>query len=178
MPKLEIDKDLSNAARKLADEIGAKGASVAPEESFAMETRIKESKNGSGSMAENVSFGWKEPRHVILQMVVDDGVKTRGHRLNFFSTMFTHVGIALARHKTYSYCCVFDLFGKSSVQDKTFEKYEIPRDKWPKDAVSLQKHLEMKIKDGKKFIKLTYEFTLPDEKVESIVEERQEDATE
>lgn len=177
VPKLVRKPELDAAARKLADDIGKNGTGTSSDEKLAMEVRIKEAKKESGSMAENVSFGWKDPAQIVLQMLIDDGVKSRGHRKNFLSPTFTEVGIALSTHKIYNHCCVFDLFGKSQAQDKTFDKYEIDKSKWPENAVSLQKHLEMKVKDGKKTVKLTYEFKLQDGQITTISQDFNEDAT-
>lgn len=174
LPKLVRSEELSAAAAKLVAAIGPSGKASGDSENLSMEVRVKEAKNDTGSMAENISFGWNDPKQIVYQMIIDDGVKTRGHRANFFSTMFTEVGIAMGQHKTYNYCCVFDLFGKSSIQDKALEQYEIPKEKWPKDAVSLTKHLEMKIKDGKKLIKLTYEFKLTSGEVTKLTQDFEE----
>lgn len=71
------------------------------------------------------------------------------------------IGVAAGYHKAYTHACVIDLCeipGKSNVQ--TFEKYQLPKEKWPPNAVILNKHMETAIEGRKKIIKLTYEFTL------------------
>ena len=44
-------------------------------------------------------------------MVIDDGVKSRGHRTNLFGSHYKKMGIASGKHKTYSHCTVIDFFG-------------------------------------------------------------------
>ena len=45
---------------------------------------------------------------MILQLIVDDGVPSRGHRTNCFKTDFKLVGIASGPHNQYKTTCVFD----------------------------------------------------------------------
>ena len=37
---------------------------------------------------ENLSFGFEKPDEIVLQMVIDDGQKSRGHRENLFDEAF------------------------------------------------------------------------------------------
>lgn len=48
----------------------------------------------SGSAGENVSYGMSTGLNVVLQLYLDDGVASKGHRLNLNSSSFTKVGIA------------------------------------------------------------------------------------
>lgn len=62
--------------------------------------------------------------------MIDDGIKSRGHRKNVFSPKFDHVGIAFGYHKTFEYMCVLDYSGggisiyESSVPRPTRDLYE------------------------------------------------------
>jgi uncharacterized protein YkwD len=62
-------------------------------------------------VAENIAFGEKSGRRVVLQLVVDDGVPERGHRINFFRPDFKRVGIGCGPHPTYGAVCVIDFAG-------------------------------------------------------------------
>lgn len=55
---------------------------------------------------ENISFGPSVARQVITDLLVDDGVKSRGHRRNMLSPDFTEVGAACGPHKRYGTVCV------------------------------------------------------------------------
>ena len=46
-----------------------------------------------------------------MQLLVDDGVPSRGHRENIFTSEFTYVGIAVAGHSQYGKCCILDYSG-------------------------------------------------------------------
>ena len=44
----------------------------------------------------------------MLALLIDDGVATRGHRLNCMNPNFNEVGAALAPHGSYQWVCVID----------------------------------------------------------------------
>jgi uncharacterized protein YkwD len=50
--------------------------------------------------AENIGFYFEIPRNIVLQMIIDDGVKTRHHRKNILNSSFKLAGISFARGKT------------------------------------------------------------------------------
>ncbi|KAJ9462376.1 hypothetical protein DIPPA_06571 [Diplonema papillatum] len=58
--------------------------------------------------AENISYGMKTAEHIVIQLLVDDGVKDRGHRRNMFKPEYNHVGIACERHPHLHHLCVID----------------------------------------------------------------------
>lgn len=57
---------------------------------------------------ENISYGVNTARGIVIQLLVDDGVSSLGHRKNMLSTTFDSVGIAYGEHKGYRYMCVMD----------------------------------------------------------------------
>merc|ERR1712062_773361 len=48
----------------------------------------------SGISGENVCYGQNSARNIVMSLIVDDGVPTRGHRSNIFHSQFNFVGIA------------------------------------------------------------------------------------
>jgi uncharacterized protein YkwD len=50
---------------------------------------------------ESISYGCDDPVEVILQLAVDDGVSTRGHRTNLFNPQFAKAGVFSGDHKVY-----------------------------------------------------------------------------
>jgi hypothetical protein len=54
---------------------------------------------------------------VILQLITDDGVKTRGHRKNCFNENYKLVGISEGPHKQYGTLCVFDFAEEFTPKD-------------------------------------------------------------
>ncbi len=103
--------DLDKSAQDLINHMGPNGYNVPQSLEFEMDKRIKKHSDQIGSMSENVSFGWKTGKDIILQMLIDDGVPNRGHRLNLFGK-FAKVGIAAGEHKVYKHFAVLDFIGQ------------------------------------------------------------------
>ncbi len=59
-------------------------------------------------IGEDISYGPTVPREIVVQLIIDDGVKSRGHRANIFNPDFKVVGIACGEHKDYGYMCAID----------------------------------------------------------------------
>lgn len=59
-----------------------------------------------GAIAENISQRVADAREVILTMIVDDGLKSRSHRKNVFSTTFKLFGIACGSAQDNNTICV------------------------------------------------------------------------
>jgi len=52
-------------------------------------------------LGENLMFGESSAYDAIFQLIVDDGVPNRGHRLNIFSPNYQDVGIFEGPHADY-----------------------------------------------------------------------------
>ena len=59
----------------------------------------------SGGCAENISYGHDDPFQIVAQLLVDDGVPSRGHRKNLLTPAFNNVGVAVGPHKIYRVMC-------------------------------------------------------------------------
>ena len=61
------------------------------------------------TVGENIAFGSYDPsdaRQVVVQLIIDDGVRNRGHRDNIFNAEFQVVGVSCGEHKTFGSMCV------------------------------------------------------------------------
>jgi uncharacterized protein YkwD len=66
--------------------------------------------------AENCSYGYKDAVDIVISLLIDEGIKGVGHRLNILNEEFNSVGLAIYPHKTYKTNCVID-FGKMKRSD-------------------------------------------------------------
>jgi hypothetical protein len=57
---------------------------------------------------ENIDYGFQTARTVVVQLLVDDGVASRGHRENIMRSEYGLIGVAVGGHTTYQYMCVID----------------------------------------------------------------------
>ena len=55
----------------------------------------------NGMVGENLSFGASTGVDVVLQLVIDDGVPSRGHRNNIFNPAFGKIGCFSGPHSGY-----------------------------------------------------------------------------
>ena len=55
------------------------------------------------SAAENISYGSNTGMDIVMQLFIDDGVSTRGHRMNLFSSTSTVTGNFSGQHKNYGF---------------------------------------------------------------------------
>lgn len=60
-------------------------------------------------VGEVIAYGPADARGVVRQLIVDDGVPQRGHRLLLFSDRFRFAGATCGAHRRYGAMCVVDL---------------------------------------------------------------------
>ena len=106
---LTLSRGLSLAAQAHAHEQGKYGA-VGHQSRDGRDTfeRIEEYGRFMGTAGENISYGPKDPQEVVLQLLIDDGVPSRGHRDNIMSRSFGVCGVGFAKHKKWRYVVVID----------------------------------------------------------------------
>lgn len=57
---------------------------------------------------ENCDYGYTDGRNIIRHLLIDENVPSLGHRVNCLNREYTEVGVFIASHSVYRYCCVMD----------------------------------------------------------------------
>jgi uncharacterized protein YkwD len=73
--------------------------------------RIERYGNWKVRIAENIAYGGKSARQVIIYLLIDDGQYDRGHRKNFLQPDFKMVGVSYGKHPAYNHMVVMDFAG-------------------------------------------------------------------
>ncbi len=76
----------------------------------------------SKAVGENIFYGDPDARSVVLHLVIDDGVASRGHRKNLLNENFRLIGVAMGKHPVWRNVCVMDFaygFSNEPVSAKT-----------------------------------------------------------
>ena len=72
-------------------------------------TRMQRRTTGLTGFGEANAYGPTDARSVVMGLLVDDGVPSRGHRQNLLNPVFKYAGVGCGRHATYKKMCVIDL---------------------------------------------------------------------
>lgn len=67
-------------------------------------------------IGENISYGYNHARKIVIQLLLDDGVPSRGHRKNLLGRDYRFIGVACGKHKKYDFISVHDYAACSEIQ--------------------------------------------------------------
>jgi uncharacterized protein YkwD len=110
LPPLKANGRLGDAALSYAVMQGRQGGFGHQTAGLSLSQRMQERGLFAAMMAEDISYGYRTPRDVVRQLIVDSGVPSRGHRNNLFGA-YQSVGIGCGPHRIYGAMCVLDFAG-------------------------------------------------------------------
>ena len=100
LARAALDHVLDSGPKGLVSHEGADGSSPA-----ARVGRYGEVGTASG---ECISYGFYEARQIVMALIIDDGVASRGHREIIYNGKYRLAGIARGPHQTFKTLCVID----------------------------------------------------------------------
>lgn len=123
LPPLRFSEGMSKAALDHVYDVGMKGlTSHLGSDSSIPGLRMNRYGVWQDDIGENINFGRVTPREIVLSMLIDDGVKTRGHRKNILQPKFGFIGTATGTHTRHDVMTVvvfaddyFDFFRSKTV---------------------------------------------------------------
>ena len=109
LPSFSASRALNGAAADHVQDIGPKGL-VAHQgtNGSTPSDRVRRHASGFSEVAEVISFGPDDAASVLIDLLVDDGVRNRGHRKILLDRTLRLAGIACGKHAVYRTMCVID----------------------------------------------------------------------
>lgn len=109
MQALQLSKPLTEVARIHAMDMGKKGLTGHDSSNGTpFHERVRKHSKAKGMIAENCSYGYDQALDIVMSLLIDDGIKSLGHRKNILEPKYKWVGIAIEPHQTYQINCVMD----------------------------------------------------------------------
>jgi len=109
---LEWSDGIFRAARDHVRDQGPRGATGHNgSDGSTMDSRLRRYGAWQSTAAENIDYGSANARDVLISLIVDDGVPSRGHRRNIFNPNIRVMGGACGEHTRYRTMCVIDYAG-------------------------------------------------------------------
>jgi len=113
LPPLSADERLAAAASEHTRRQGPGGGvgHAAEGSGEGLSQRLHRRGVWAGLSAETISYGYAQPRAVVIQLIIDSGVPGRGHRQVLFDPSLKRAGAGCGRHSVYGEMCVIDFAG-------------------------------------------------------------------
>lgn len=113
LQELKYKEGLAKAARDHANDIGAHGTEAhTGTDGSRLGDRIDRYGKWMGKIGENIDFTSTDADEIIMDLLIDDGNSSRGHRKNLLNPEFAATGVAIAKHLYRGICVVIDYAGE------------------------------------------------------------------
>ena len=112
LPPLKAQVALATSASRHAVDQGSAGLrSHVGTDGSSIRDRVAATGFAPSEVGEEIAFDADTGMGVARQLIVDDGVADRGHRVSLFDASLTYAGVACGAHKQYRTICVIDVSG-------------------------------------------------------------------
>jgi uncharacterized protein YkwD len=104
IPPVRFDKGLYESAKEHATVTGDKGLLGHSD----TKGRLKKYAPQITGYGENISYGEEDAVDIVMQLLIDSGIESKGHRYNILDRDFTYMGVSIHTHTKYDFTCVQD----------------------------------------------------------------------
>lgn len=112
LPPLKVSKGLSMGAKDHVRDLLLKGQSGhRGSDGSSTEQRVNRYGDWMDKIGENIAYDGNSAREVVIGWIIDDGVKTRGHRMNIFNPLHRIAGVAAGDGAKRETLCVTTFAG-------------------------------------------------------------------
>ncbi|MFN2508476.1 MAG: CAP domain-containing protein [Chthoniobacterales bacterium] len=126
-PPLTFSPGMSRAAADHCAEQAGGGMSHKGRGGSNTGDRINRYGTWSGTWGENLSCGRASAREIVMALIIDDGLRSRKHRTNIFSSSFRYAGAAVGSHATYRTICSIEFAGGYTERGQAGEETLVAR---------------------------------------------------
>ena len=112
LPPLQLSKGMCLGAKDQAFDQGQTGdvSHQGKDKSFSWE-RVARYGEWKTPVSENIAYDSGTAREIVINLLIDDGVATRGHRNNIFNSSYLVTGISCGKHPLFGGMCVCTFAG-------------------------------------------------------------------
>jgi uncharacterized protein YkwD len=105
LPPLLPDHNIFELGKSHAEKSGQKGK--IGHQGFSQ----RANKSRHSKFSENCAYGNSTAIDIVMQLLIDEGVESLGHRKNILNPKTTHTAVSIQPHKTEQFVCVIEYGG-------------------------------------------------------------------
>lgn len=108
LANLRWSEELAELARKHVNDTGPKGLvghDSSKGEGFSDRVSAVIENGKFSFSSENLAYGYSNAKDIVSQLIIDDGVPSRGHRKNMLKEQINYTGVGCGYHRQYGHMC-------------------------------------------------------------------------